>query len=75
MTSHNKIHIDTDVSSLNTTSSTSSKTQLLKSKFLPNKKSSNSDPRKEELSPGEKQAEKNKGRMDMQTLATLAAWK
>ncbi|KAI7346809.1 hypothetical protein KC320_g7644 [Hortaea werneckii] len=75
MTSHNKTHIDTDVSSLNTTSSTSSKTQLLKSKFLPNKKPSYSDSRTEELSPGEKQAEKKKGRMDMQNVATLAALK
>lgn len=75
MTSNNKAQIDTDVSSLNTTSSTSSKTQLLKSKFLPNRRTSNSNPRKEERSPGEKQAERKAGRMDMQTVATFAALK
>lgn len=62
-----------DNSSILSTSTTSSMSALLKSKFTPKSKSKAVKPEKEELSPGEKQALRQKDRMSYQTLATIAS--
>jgi len=66
---------DYDTCSISSTSTTSSTTQLLKSKLLPKSKESSSLKPIDERGPGEKQAERQQGRMNMQTLGTLAALK
>ncbi|KAK3110147.1 hypothetical protein LTR53_015862 [Teratosphaeriaceae sp. CCFEE 6253] len=63
-----------DTASLATTSSTTSTTQLLKSVFLPRRKPRSSSAAKDDqLSAGEKQAARRAGRVNVETLATIAA--
>lgn len=67
-----KSHTSADTASMLSTSTTSSMTALLKSKFTPKHKSKSPKP-DDHLSPGEKQAKRNEGRISSETLATWAA--
>jgi hypothetical protein len=64
-----------DASSILSTSTTSSMTALLKSKFTPKSKQGKPVKLEDELSPGEKQALRRQDRMDPRVLATIASLK
>jgi hypothetical protein len=64
-----------DSSSILSTSTTSSMTALLKSKFTPKSKQGKPVKLEDELSPGEKQALRRQDRMDPRILATIASLK
>jgi hypothetical protein len=64
-----------ETSSILSTSTTSSMTALLKSKFTPKSKQGKPVKLEDELSPGEKQALRRQDRMDPRILATIASLK
>jgi len=71
MSAHSKQQCTSDAFSIVTASSTSSTKQLLKSNLFPKGKASLKPI--DERSPGEKQAERRAGRLNAETLGTLAA--